>query len=116
MNETVNIVDFEQHVRERAYALWESEGRTHGRDVEHWHISEEALRAELAPAPQQLHAEPAPEQPVAEPEPVQAAAEPTPEAVVSAVKAAAKQKAAPRKKKVAAKMSSPIRAMSATLQ
>ena len=35
-----------QLVRERAYALWESEGRPAGREVEHWLRAE----AELAPA------------------------------------------------------------------
>jgi hypothetical protein len=26
----------EQHIRERAYHLWESDGKPHGRDVEYW--------------------------------------------------------------------------------
>ncbi len=29
--------DREQAVRERAYAIWEEEGRPHGRDLDHWH-------------------------------------------------------------------------------
>ena|SRR5690242_10937968 len=28
--------DYEQRVRERAYHLWEAEGKPHGRDVEFW--------------------------------------------------------------------------------
>ena len=61
-------IDFESRVRARAYALWESEGRPAGRDAEHWLVSEQATRAELA-----------------------ATADPAP-------KKAAKPKAAPRKK------------------
>jgi hypothetical protein len=48
MNEAFNSPAFEQRVRDRAYALWESEGRPLGRDAEHWRMSEEATRAELA--------------------------------------------------------------------
>lgn len=51
MNEVADISAFEQRVRDRAYALWESEGRPLGRDTEHWRMSEAAARAELAPAP-----------------------------------------------------------------
>ena len=52
MNEAFNTPGFEQRVRDRAYALWESEGRPSGRDTEHWRMSEEATRAEFAkPAP-----------------------------------------------------------------
>lgn len=32
---------YEERVRERAHAIWESEGRLHGRDVEHWHRARE---------------------------------------------------------------------------
>ncbi|HXT06141.1 MAG TPA: DUF2934 domain-containing protein [Roseiarcus sp.] len=52
MNEAFNTTGFEQRVRDRAYALWESEGRPFGRDAEHWRMSEDGMRAELAkPAP-----------------------------------------------------------------
>ena len=52
MIESFNIPGFEQRVRDRAYALWEREGRPFGRDADHWRRSEEATRAELAePAP-----------------------------------------------------------------
>ncbi len=45
MNASLEIEDI---VRARAYALWESEGRPLGRDVEHWRLSEEEARRELA--------------------------------------------------------------------
>jgi hypothetical protein len=35
----------EQAIRERAYAIWEEEGRPEGRDVDHWLPAE----AEIAP-------------------------------------------------------------------
>jgi len=45
-------IGFEDIVRHRAYALWESEGRPCGRDAEHWRISEDRTRAELTgPSP-----------------------------------------------------------------
>ena len=30
-------IDLEQTVRERAYGIWEREGRAHGRHEKHWH-------------------------------------------------------------------------------
>ncbi len=27
----------EEAIRERAYAIWEAEGRPHGNDLDHWH-------------------------------------------------------------------------------
>lgn len=48
----------EQRVRERAYLLWESEGKPHGRDVEYWERAreligmEESAGAGLLPNPQ----------------------------------------------------------------
>lgn len=36
----------EQHIRERAYALWEEEGRPEGRDVTHWLRAEAELAAD----------------------------------------------------------------------
>jgi hypothetical protein len=38
-------IDFEQQVRERAYQIWEREGRVHGRDEEHWHSAKLELTA-----------------------------------------------------------------------
>ncbi|MBN8908517.1 MAG: DUF2934 domain-containing protein [Rhodospirillales bacterium] len=48
----------EQRVRERAYHLWESEGRPHGRDLEFWERARELIGMEesagsgLLPNPQ----------------------------------------------------------------
>ena len=39
-------------IAERAYAIWEREGRQHGRDVEHWTRAEHELavaKVELSP-------------------------------------------------------------------
>lgn len=33
------MVDLEQKIRERAYQIWEQEGRVHGRDEQHWHMA-----------------------------------------------------------------------------
>ena len=38
--------DHENRVRERAYHLWESEGRPHGRDVEYWERARELVGME----------------------------------------------------------------------
>jgi hypothetical protein len=48
MNDAMTTDMFEELVRARAYALWESEGRPFGRHAEHWRASEEEARAELA--------------------------------------------------------------------
>jgi hypothetical protein len=48
----------EHRVRERAYHLWESEGKPHGRDVEYWERARELIGMEesagsgLLPNPQ----------------------------------------------------------------
>src|SRR5580700_3088127 len=47
MSETMMTAGFDEMVRTRAYALWESEGRPLGRDAEHWLQSEEEARREL---------------------------------------------------------------------
>src|ERR1700710_2847536 len=50
--------DREQRVRERAYHLWETEGKPHGRDVEYWERARELVGMEesagsgLLPNPQ----------------------------------------------------------------
>ena len=49
--------DREHQVRQRAYALWESEGRPEGRHDEHWHranagLGQDAPAAENAPQQQ----------------------------------------------------------------
>ncbi len=38
--------DHEQRVRERAYHLWETEGKPHGRDVEYWERARELIGME----------------------------------------------------------------------
>jgi len=45
--------DQEQRVRDRAYVLWEDEGRPHGREEAHWHQA----RRELGMDPSPLEAE-----------------------------------------------------------
>ncbi len=50
--------DHEQRVRERAYHLWEADGKVHGRDVEYWERARELIGMEesagsgLLPNPQ----------------------------------------------------------------
>jgi hypothetical protein len=57
-NPLANDLDREKRVRERAYHLWESEGRPHGRDVEYWERARELVGMEesagsgLLPNPQ----------------------------------------------------------------
>ena len=36
----------EQRVRERAYAMWENDGKPHGRDVEYWERARELISRE----------------------------------------------------------------------
>ena len=40
----------EQHIRERAYTLWEKEGSPEGRDVEFWERARLMVEAEAKPA------------------------------------------------------------------
>jgi len=40
--------DYEHRVRERAYHLWEAEGKPHGRDVEFWERARAMEAAEAA--------------------------------------------------------------------
>ena len=62
MNASMILPAFEERVRERAYHLWESEGRPAGRHAEHWRVSELATLAELeaASAIKPAKAKPAP--------------------------------------------------------
>ena len=41
--------DKERRIRERAYAIWEREGRPQGRDSEHWKEAEAEIAAEVEP-------------------------------------------------------------------
>jgi hypothetical protein len=66
--------EHEQKVRERAYHLWEADGRPHGRDAEYWErarelqaIADSTGAAEL-PNPMTEHRIPSAEQPIEEAE------------------------------------------------
>ena len=41
--------DRQQHIRERAYALWEADGRPEGRDLEYWERAGELIGMEEHP-------------------------------------------------------------------
>ena len=61
------MTDREQWVQQRAYALWETEGRPDGRDRAHWEQAERELSTAEAPAQTVLDAaEPVAESPVVE--------------------------------------------------
>jgi hypothetical protein len=38
--------DREERIRQRAYAIWQSEGHRHGRHEDHWHRAEREIAAE----------------------------------------------------------------------
>ena len=38
----------EEAIRERAYAIWEAEGRPHGEDLDHWHRAAAEINAAAA--------------------------------------------------------------------
>ena len=40
----------QEEIAKRAYAIWEREGRPHGRDLEHWLTAEFLARTESRPA------------------------------------------------------------------
>ena len=44
----------EQRVRERAYHLWEQDGRPHGRHTDYWERADELVRIEESPGAGQL--------------------------------------------------------------
>lgn len=39
-------VDVEERIRQRAYAIWEREGRPDGRDADHWALAREEIAIE----------------------------------------------------------------------
>jgi len=41
------MIDLERKVRERAYQIWEQEGRVHGHDEQHWHRAKLELTSGL---------------------------------------------------------------------
>ena len=120
MSDNIDIAEFEQRVRLRAYWLWEAEGRPVGRHVEHWLLSEAAERAECAAAPAEAAVVAFTEAPAAAPEAAPAAISviETPKAKVAAAKkSAAKAKTARASKKTiaAANRSAPAHEISAGL-
>ncbi|UYY59189.1 DUF2934 domain-containing protein [Sphingomonas sp. S2-65] len=91
--------DREHEVRQRAYALWESEGRPEGRHDEHWHRANAGLGQD-APAP----AENAPQQqaaamPEAKPKPARRKPVAAGRAATETPAAVEESGAAPRKRK-----------------
>lgn len=50
--------DRDERIRQRAYDIWEREGRPHGRDEEHWRMALDELVEEFSDA-RFTHAEPA---------------------------------------------------------
>ncbi len=38
----------DERIKQRAYEIWESEGRPHGKDEEHWHLAAAEIRGETA--------------------------------------------------------------------
>lgn len=41
-------MDDNERIKQRAHEIWESEGRPHGRDSEHWARAEQELRNQFA--------------------------------------------------------------------
>ena len=52
-NQIIANANHEQRVRERAHAIWQSEGEPEGRDLEHWMAAERDIGGE-APQPANL--------------------------------------------------------------
>jgi hypothetical protein len=50
------MIPFEQQVRERAYYIWEGEGRVFGRAEDHWLMAEAELVSTRDPAPHYVQA------------------------------------------------------------
>jgi hypothetical protein len=48
-NPLIDDPERERRIRERAYHLWESEGRPHGRDLEYWERARELIGMEDHP-------------------------------------------------------------------
>ena len=67
--------DLERRVRERAYQIWEQEGRPHGRDAHHWQqaaaefddAGQQQAHDGVAPDPREARAAGAPEASAAKP-------------------------------------------------
>ncbi|WP_407525520.1 DUF2934 domain-containing protein [Methylobacterium oryzisoli] len=88
---------FEHSVRERAYALWEQDGRTMGRDEHYWRLAEQELRQGA------IVAEPVTVRPKAARATTKSAAKaPVKAAAQVAAKAAEAVKAAPKRRRAPA--------------
>jgi hypothetical protein len=53
----MNAATHEAAIRQRAYSIWEEEGRPDGREWDHW---ERALREIVSPPPQMIESTPQP--------------------------------------------------------
>jgi hypothetical protein len=58
--------DREERIRQRAYAIWQSEGHGHGREEEHWQRAEREIAAEEAGSNKAPRRAPRPKQAPAE--------------------------------------------------
>lgn len=83
--------DREQWVQQRAYAIWETEGRPDGRDRAHWEQAEHELTTAAATAPRASGSDPAAE-PVVE---SKGKARPRPAAKPAAATASSRRKKSP---------------------
>lgn len=63
-NPLQNTPEREHRIRERAYQLWEADGRPHGRDRDYWERAEFLIEVEENPAAGQLP------NPMSQPEPI----------------------------------------------
>jgi hypothetical protein len=41
----------EESIKARAYAIWEDEGKPHGKDLEHWRRAKSDVAPQAVPAP-----------------------------------------------------------------
>ena len=48
-SQSSNVRDRENEIRERAYAIWEHEGKPEGKHLEHWERAEKQIDGEFAP-------------------------------------------------------------------
>ncbi|SFU33727.1 Protein of unknown function [Methylobacterium sp. 174MFSha1.1] len=92
---------FETSIRERAYALWERDGRAPGRDEHYWRLAEQELARPAAPA-EAPAAEAVAAKPVRKPAARKPAATKSAAAKVVAEVAEAASKPAPRRRRAAA--------------
>ena len=49
----------ENRIKQRAYQIWENEGRPHGRDREHWERASREIEAEAKPGKAAARSKPA---------------------------------------------------------